>query len=224
MTIQKLSIQNLLLVGFTLFSMFFGAGNLIFPPDLAARAGAQVIPAMAGFLISAVGLPVLGVAAVAVSGGLEKLAGKVGGRFSLLFTLTAYLAIGPFLAIPRTASTSFEMTLLPVLSGAGVQLGDYLGHTDMTVQFWAQLGCVFCHCPSFVRSSGNPFRTFGQGDLSGTVDPDCSIIYGKADLAHGGGGRDSGRICGRSFGERLYGRVSDHGYACGFKFWHYHFS
>ena len=116
MTIQKLSIQNLLLVGFTLFSMFFGAGNLIFPPDLAARAGAQVIPAMAGFLISAVGLPVLGVAAVAVSGGLEKLAGKVGGRFSLLFTLTAYLAIGPFLAIPRTASTSFEMTLLPVLS------------------------------------------------------------------------------------------------------------
>ena len=49
-------------------------------------AGAQVIPAMAGFLISAVGLPVLGVAAVAVSGGLEKLAGKVGGRFSLLFT------------------------------------------------------------------------------------------------------------------------------------------
>ena len=89
MTIQKLSIQNLLLVGFTLFSMFFGAGNLIFPPDLAARAGAQVIPAMAGFLISAVGLPVLGVAAVAVSGGLEKLAGKVGGRFSLLFTLTA---------------------------------------------------------------------------------------------------------------------------------------
>ena len=140
MTIQKLSIQNLLLVGFTLFSMFFGAGNLIFPPDLAARAGAQVIPAMAGFLISAVGLPVLGVAAVAVSGGLEKLAGKVGGRFSLLFTLTAYLAIGPFLAIPRTASTSFEMTLLPVLSGAGVQLGDYLGHTGMTVQFWAQLG------------------------------------------------------------------------------------
>ena len=143
MTIQKLSIQNLLLVGFTLFSMFFGAGNLIFPPDLAARAGAQVIPAMAGFLISAVGLPVLGVAAVAVSGGLEKLAGKVGGRFSLLFTLTAYLAIGPFLAIPRTASTSFEMTLLPVLSGAGAQLGDYLGHTGMTVQFWAQLGYSF---------------------------------------------------------------------------------
>ena len=143
MTIQKLSIQNLLLVGFTLFSMFFGAGNLIFPPDLAARAGTQVVPAVAAFLISVVGLPVLGVAAVAVSGGLEKLAGKAGGKFSLLFTLTAYLAIGPFLAIPRTASTSFEMTLLPVLTGMGVRLGDPLGHTGMTVQFWAQLGYSF---------------------------------------------------------------------------------
>ena len=143
MTVQKLSIQNLFLVGFTLFSMFFGAGNLIFPPDLAARAGTQMVPAMAGFLSSAVGLPVLGVAAVAVSGGLERLAGKVGKRFSLLFTLTAYLAIGPFLAIPRTASTSFEMTLLPVLTGAGVRLGDYLGHTGMTVQFCAQLGYSF---------------------------------------------------------------------------------
>lgn len=138
----------------------FGAGNLIFPPDLAARAGAQVIPAMAGFLISAVGLPVLGVAAVAVSGGLEKLAGKVGGRFSLLFTLTAYLAIGPFLAIPRTASTSFEMTLLPVLSGAGVQLGDYLGHTGMTVRFWAQLGYsfVFLPLPFFCPFIRKPFQ------------------------------------------------------------------
>ena len=120
MKVQKLSLQNLLLVGFTLFSMFFGAGNLIFPPYLAARAGSEVIPAMAGFLISAVGFPVLGVAAVALSGGLEKLSGRVGKSFALIFTLTAYLAIGPFLAIPRTASTSFEMTVLPILTGAGV--------------------------------------------------------------------------------------------------------
>ena len=140
MKVQKLSLQNLLLVGFTLFSMFFGAGNLIFPPYLAARAGSEVIPAMAGFLISAVGFPVLGVAAVALSGGLEKLSGRVGKSFALIFTLTAYLAIGPFLAIPRTASTSFEMTVLPILTGAGVHLGAPLGGTGMTVQFGAQLG------------------------------------------------------------------------------------
>ena len=64
---QKLSKQNLLLVGFTLFSMFFGAGNLIFPPFLGAQAGVMTWKAMSGFLLSAVGLPVLGVAAVALS-------------------------------------------------------------------------------------------------------------------------------------------------------------
>ena len=74
---QKLSKQNLLLVGFTLFSMFFGAGNLIFPPFLGARAGVLTWKAMSGFLLSAVGLPVLGVAAVALSGGIGKLAGRV---------------------------------------------------------------------------------------------------------------------------------------------------
>ena len=84
---QKLSKQNLLLVGFTLFSMFFGAGNLIFPPFLGAQAGVMTWKAMSGFLLSAVGLPVLGVAAVALSGGIGKLAGRVHPAFAFLFTL-----------------------------------------------------------------------------------------------------------------------------------------
>ncbi len=116
---QKLSNRNLLLVGFTLFSMFFGAGNLIFPPFLGAMAGDRTWSAMAGFLISAVGLPVLGVAAVAMSGGLMKLAGRVHPRFAFVFTLLIYLSIGPCLAIPRTASTSFEMAVLPYLGKNG---------------------------------------------------------------------------------------------------------
>ena len=74
---ERLSGKKVLIVGLTLFSMFFGAGNLIFPPFLAVQAGTSIIPAAAGFLISAVGLPVLGVIAVARSGGLEKLAGRV---------------------------------------------------------------------------------------------------------------------------------------------------
>ena len=83
---QKLSKHNLLLVGFTLFSMFFGAGNLIFPPFLGAQAGSLTWQAMGGFLISAVGLPVMGVAAVALSGGLTNLAGRVHPWFCLLYT------------------------------------------------------------------------------------------------------------------------------------------
>ena len=58
---QKLSGKSLLLVSFTLFSMFFGAGNLIFPPHLGAQAGVNLWPAFAGLAVSAVGLPIAGV-------------------------------------------------------------------------------------------------------------------------------------------------------------------
>ena len=128
MSRQKLSIRNLLLVGFTLFSMFFGAGNLIFPPFLGAQAGTASWKAMAGFLVSAACLPILGVAAVALSDGIEKLCGRVGPRFASIFPLLVYLFIGPCLAIPRTASTSFEMTVLPAAGALGIDLeGSFLG-------------------------------------------------------------------------------------------------
>ena len=106
---RRLEGRDLLLVGFTLFSMFFGAGNLIFPPNIAAQAGTQTWPAMLGLALSAVGLPVLGVVAVARSGGLDALGSRVHPAFARVFTIVAYLAIGPCLAIPRTATTSFEM-------------------------------------------------------------------------------------------------------------------
>lgn len=110
---QELKGRDLLLVGFTLFSMFFGAGNLIFPPSVGAQAGTLTWLAMVGMAISAVGLPVLGVVAVARSGGLSALGDRVHPVFSKVFTIVAYLAIGPCLAIPRTASTSFEMAVPP---------------------------------------------------------------------------------------------------------------
>ena len=120
---QALKGRKLLLVGFTLFSMFFGAGNLIFPPDLGAKAGTNFWHAFLGLAISAVGLPVAGVIAVARADGLDKLAGRVHPVFAQVFMILIYLSIGPCLAIPRTASTSFAM-LTPLLgSSAGLQLG-----------------------------------------------------------------------------------------------------
>ena len=120
---NKLRGKGLLLVGFTLFSMFFGAGNLIFPPDLGAKAGTHFWPAFLGLAISAVGLPVAGVVAVARAQGLEKLAGRVHPVFAQVFMILIYLSIGPCLAIPRTASTSFAMLAPLVGTGAGLQLG-----------------------------------------------------------------------------------------------------
>ena len=110
---KRLSGKDGLLVGFTLFSMFFGAGNLIFPPGIAAQAGTMTWFAVIGLAISAVGLPVLGIIAVARAGGMDQLGQRVHPAFAKVFTIVAYLAIGPCLAIPRTASTSFEMAVPP---------------------------------------------------------------------------------------------------------------
>ncbi|MBQ2301947.1 MAG: branched-chain amino acid transport system II carrier protein, partial [Oscillospiraceae bacterium] len=79
---MKLSKKKMLLISFMLFSLFFGAGNLIFPPFLGQNAGSAAIPAMIGFLVTAVVLPVLGVIVVAQFDGLDKLSRNVGKRFS----------------------------------------------------------------------------------------------------------------------------------------------
>ncbi|MEG0366802.1 MAG: branched-chain amino acid transport system II carrier protein [Coprobacillus sp.] len=115
----KLSKKELLFVGLTLFSMFFGAGNLIFPPFLGEQAGSHAWIALIGFIVSAVGLPILGVIAVAKAGGLKSLASRVHPLFAFIFTLLIYLSIGPCLAIPRTASTSFEMAIVPFVGNDG---------------------------------------------------------------------------------------------------------
>lgn len=114
---NQLSGKKQIIMGLTLFSMFFGAGNLIFPPFLGVQAGSFTWIAMAGFALSAIGFPVLGVIAVARSGGLGALAGRVHPLFAGVFTFLIYLSIGPCLAIPRTASTSFEMAAAPFMRG-----------------------------------------------------------------------------------------------------------
>ena len=112
-TNQSLSPRQSIAVGITLFSMFFGAGNLILPPMLALQAGTSTIPAMIGFLVAGIGLPVLGIVAVALVGTARELANRVHPLFSSIFVAAIYLAIGPCLAIPRTSSTAFEM-LVPL--------------------------------------------------------------------------------------------------------------
>lgn len=110
---QSLSPRQSIAVGITLFSMFFGAGNLILPPMLALQAGTSTVPAMIGFLVAGIGLPVLGIVAVALVGTARELANRVHPLFSSIFVAAIYLAIGPCLAIPRTSSTAFEM-LIPL--------------------------------------------------------------------------------------------------------------
>ena len=121
----KLSFRELLAVGSMLFGLFFGAGNLIFPASMGQLAGSQVLAASAGLLVTGVGLPLLGVAALGISrcDGLAALTRRVGDRYSLFFTCLLYLTIGPFFAIPRCATVPFEVGVAPALGGGGGACG-----------------------------------------------------------------------------------------------------
>src|SRR4030043_955546 len=106
-------------IGLALFAMFFGAGNLIFPPFLGFIAGTSWSIAMIGFLITGIGMPLLGIMASSRAGGtVEHLAGRVSPLFGRILSIVIILAIGPLLAIPRTAAPTFEMGVPPNISGA----------------------------------------------------------------------------------------------------------
>lgn len=124
MTTKKLTRRQRILVATTLFGMFFGAGNLIFPVHLGQMAGSNVIPAIIGFIITAVGIPIFGVAAIGVThaDGLQALSGKVGRGYGIFFTCLLYLTIGPLFAIPRCATVSFTTGVSPMLSEAAQPL------------------------------------------------------------------------------------------------------
>ena len=110
--------------GLMLFALFFGAGNLIFPPVLGASAGDRLPAVMAGFLITGVLLPLVAVIAVSTSGeGILGLARRVGGRFGAIAPAAVYLSIGPLYAIPRVVTVAYELATRPVLELLGAAPG-----------------------------------------------------------------------------------------------------
>lgn len=112
---KNLTKKDLLFIALMLFSLFFGAGNLIFPPFMGEAAGNKTWIVLLGFFVTAVGFPVLGVIAVAKSGGLTNLAKRVNPIFATIFTILIYLSIGPGVGIPRAGSLPFEMAVAPYL-------------------------------------------------------------------------------------------------------------
>ncbi len=125
---KKLTMQETIIVASTLFGMFFGAGNLIFPVHLGQIAGSNCWPAIVGFVITAVGIPILAVAAIGNthSDDLMQLSSKISPAYGRWFTAILYLTIGPFFAIPRCATVSFTTGLEPVLGGFPHWLGQLM--------------------------------------------------------------------------------------------------
>ena len=105
--------KDILLTGFALFAMLFGAGNLIFPPMLGYETNSSWISTMLAFTITGVGFPFLGILSVSIVGnGIKDFANRVSPTFSKIFAIISILAIGPMLAIPRTGATAYEITFL----------------------------------------------------------------------------------------------------------------
>lgn len=112
---------SIVTTGLMLFALFFGAGNLIFPPLLGAASGGSLPMVMIGFLVTGVLLPLATIVAVSTSGeGILGLARRVGPRFGAVMPLAVYLSIGPFYAVPRVTTVAYELATLPVLELLGI--------------------------------------------------------------------------------------------------------
>jgi LIVCS family branched-chain amino acid:cation transporter len=125
---KKLNFREITIIASMTFGLFFGAGNLIFPIFLGQQAGANVWPAVIGFLVTGVGLPLLGIVAMGLSrsNGLNELASKIHPYYSLFFTIALYLTIGPFFAVPRLATVPFTVGITPLIGPSQLKLALFL--------------------------------------------------------------------------------------------------
>lgn len=111
--------KNILVVGFALFSMFFGAGNLIFPPYLGVVSGSQWIKGFSGFILADIGLVIVVLMVMAKNhGDIDAIASKGGRFFGTVLGFVIITCLGPLLAIPRTAATTFEVGVQGMLPAA----------------------------------------------------------------------------------------------------------
>lgn len=122
---EQMNKGDILAVGLMMFSIFFGAGNLIFPPALGQAAGNHALIAMVGFVVTGVGLPLMGITAIAMQGGkyVEFMNRRTYPWLASALLVILYLAIGPVFAVPRTGAVSFEIGIRPFLSEDGLMPG-----------------------------------------------------------------------------------------------------
>ncbi len=184
---NRITLSSQFAIGFMLFALFFGAGNLIFPAELGQYAGENLWQGIVGFLITGVGLPLLGVIAIAYSGSknLQDLASRVSPAYGVFFTALLYLTIGPFFAAPRTATVAYEVGIMSYIPESSQQLGLFI----FSVVFFA-IALIFSLYPAkivanvgkilapslvvllgvlLVTAFANPMGTIGQAE-DGYVD------------------------------------------------------
>lgn len=149
---EKLNLKQISSLTLTLFAIFFGAGNMIFPPAMGQLAGENYLQALAGFILTDAGIALLGIVAVVLLGNrITDLGNLVSRRFSLCLSVTVYLLIGPLFALPRTGSVSYELAIRPYIPQEYVWLVSLL----VTAVFFS-LTYYF---------SGNPKKKIGRAHV-----------------------------------------------------------
>lgn len=114
---RKKHVTDSIVVGFALFAMFFGAGNVVFPPYLGMHAGEQWANGFLFYFIADIGLALVAMFAILHAGGADNITGRIGHVASKVLMCAVILCIGPMVAIPRTAATTLEMSVTPFFSG-----------------------------------------------------------------------------------------------------------
>jgi len=115
---MKQRTKDIFIVGFALFAIFFGAGNLIFPPYLGFQGGTDWVSGMVGFLATDPILPIIGViVTIKLGGSADDIGTRVAPWFSKVLGITAVLCIATILAVPRTAATVHEIAIQPTWPG-----------------------------------------------------------------------------------------------------------
>ena len=104
----KLNAKQLLSVSLTLFAIFFGAGNMIFPPAMGQLAGTNFIHALAGFLVTDAGIAILGmIGVVLVGNSMSDLGRLVSKKFAVVLSVGVYLLIGPIVCFAKNRKCFF---------------------------------------------------------------------------------------------------------------------
>ena len=143
-------VLEVITAGFALFAMLFGAGNLIFPPILGYELGSNWGVAAFAFILTGVGIPLLGLISVAVTGrSVHNFGDKVSPLFSKLYAIALILSIGPLLALPRTGATAYEVTFF------------HAGYTSPILKY-AYLGIYFLIALFFSLKSSKVVDRIGK--------------------------------------------------------------
>lgn len=105
---KSISLKDVLILGFAFFATYFGAGNLIFPPQLGLNSGDAFLPGLVGLTLSGIFLPIFALIVIGLNGDVHDITDRV-GKYTYNILLAALMIVCTFVSIPRTCATAIQL-------------------------------------------------------------------------------------------------------------------